>query len=277
MWRTNAGLVESHAWDSRPLDWPWLRRGINFWGKDHRQVYLIGNPIVWWTSTLALVIYAAVKGFSILRWQRGYKDYSNRTFPLTYTLGLYLCVATWRHYDWNVGVAVLGWGLHYLPFFLMKRQLFLHHYFPALYFAVIALCQEWDFLTTRSRFTSSPRRAPQLTLIFIVVVVAVFVSLSPLAYGGKWTKSSCEKARFFKTWDFDCPTFYDDVPIPLCFVTLLILVRIIQQETSFSSRSYNSSRKRWRITSRLPPPSTLPRLRRRRHHRSLLRRRRLYP
>jgi hypothetical protein len=31
MWRTNAGLVESHAWDSRPGDWPWLRRGINFW------------------------------------------------------------------------------------------------------------------------------------------------------------------------------------------------------------------------------------------------------
>jgi dolichyl-phosphate-mannose-protein mannosyltransferase len=28
MWKTNAGLVESHAWDSRPPSWPILRRGI---------------------------------------------------------------------------------------------------------------------------------------------------------------------------------------------------------------------------------------------------------
>lgn len=42
MWKTNAGLVESHAWDSRPPSWPFLRRGINFWGKHSRQIYLIG-------------------------------------------------------------------------------------------------------------------------------------------------------------------------------------------------------------------------------------------
>lgn len=80
MWKTNAGLVESHAWDSRPESWPWLRRGINFWGKDHRQVYLIGNPVVWWSATFAVAVYLLVKGFSILRWQRGFKDYNNRTF-----------------------------------------------------------------------------------------------------------------------------------------------------------------------------------------------------
>ena len=89
MWETNAGLIESHAWDSRPSEWPWLRRGINFWlllfialsncrGKDHRQVYLIGNPAVWWPSTLVLAVYLVVKVVSILRWQRGYKDYNDR-------------------------------------------------------------------------------------------------------------------------------------------------------------------------------------------------------
>lgn len=39
-------------------------------------------------------------------------------------------------YDRLCGFLVLGWFLHYFPFFLMSRQLFLHHYFPALYFAV---------------------------------------------------------------------------------------------------------------------------------------------
>lgn len=28
MWRTNAGLTDRHAYDSRPNHWPWLRRGI---------------------------------------------------------------------------------------------------------------------------------------------------------------------------------------------------------------------------------------------------------
>ncbi|KAI7035359.1 glycosyltransferase family 39 protein, partial [Hortaea werneckii] len=61
MWTTNAGLVESHAWDSRPSSWPILRRGINFWGQNHKQIYLIGNPLIWWSSTLAVVIYIGFK------------------------------------------------------------------------------------------------------------------------------------------------------------------------------------------------------------------------
>ena len=185
---------------------------------DHRQVYLIGNPAVWWTSTFAIAVYLVIKGFSILRWQRGYKDYNNRTTP-TFKFNY---VATWRRYDWAVGVTVLGWALHYLPFFLMKRQLFLHHYFPALYFGVLALCQGWDFLTTRSRFQAQPRRAAQITLVFLVVVIAVFTALNPLAYGGKWTKSLCEKAKVFNTWDFDCNTFYDDVNLSFDIVLVVV-------------------------------------------------------
>src|SRR3989440_6741348 len=130
MWRTNAGLVESHAWDSRPPSWPILRRGINFWGKDHRQIYLIGNPLIWWTSTAAIATYIAFKAFAILRWQRGYSDYTNVTF---------------KRFDYEIGMMVLGWAFHYFPFYLMQRQLFLHHYFPALYFAVITICQFYDF------------------------------------------------------------------------------------------------------------------------------------
>jgi dolichyl-phosphate-mannose-protein mannosyltransferase len=123
-----------------------------------------------------------------------------------------LIVATWRHYDFAIGAAVVGWFLHYFPFFLMKRQLFLHHYLPALYFSIIALCQSWDYLTTRSRFQSAPRRAAQITLVFLVVVAAVFTALNPIAYGGKWTKDLCQKAKVFSTWDFDCNLFYDNVP-----------------------------------------------------------------
>jgi dolichyl-phosphate-mannose-protein mannosyltransferase len=110
MWFTNAGLVESHAWDSRPSSWPILRRGINFWGKDHRQIYLIGNPVIWFSSTAAILAYIAFKGLAVLRWQRGFSDYTSSTI---------------KRFDYEVGSTVLGWAFHYFPFFLMARQLFL--------------------------------------------------------------------------------------------------------------------------------------------------------
>ncbi|KEQ72514.1 dolichyl-phosphate-mannose-protein mannosyltransferase 1 [Aureobasidium namibiae CBS 147.97] len=197
MWTTNAGLVESHAWDSRPLSWPILRRGINFWGKDHRQIYLIGNPLIWWTSTVSVVVYLAFKALAVLRWQRGYKDYNNVPF---------------KRFDYEVGTSVLGWALHWLPFFLMQRQLFLHHYFPALYFAIIALSQTYDFITARVP-TFGLRQRPVIgtagAAIFLALAISIFYMYSPVAYGNAWTKTDCAKAKLFETWDWDCNTFYD--------------------------------------------------------------------
>ncbi|KAK1758345.1 glycosyltransferase [Echria macrotheca] len=197
MWKTNAGLVESHAWDSRPEAWPILRRGINFWGKDHRQIYLIGNPIVWWSATAAVVIYALFKGIAVLRWQRSCGDYSNATF---------------KRFDYEIGTSVLGWAFHYFPFYLMQRQLFLHHYFPALYFAVMAFCQTYDFITARVptfRMKEHPIINKAGATAFLALTIVVFWLYSPLAYGNAWTKAECNRVKLFSTWDWDCNTFLD--------------------------------------------------------------------
>jgi dolichyl-phosphate-mannose-protein mannosyltransferase len=198
MWKTNAGLVDSHAWDSRPWSWPILRRGINFWGRDHRQVYLMGNPVVWWASTAAVAFYVIFKGLAILRWQRGYSDYSAPHF---------------RRFDYEIGVAALGWAAHYFPFFLMQRQLFLHHYLPALYFAVIVLCQIFDFFAFRIQ-TLGLRKIPivgwVIAISLLALSAAVFGVYSPLTYGNPWTKTSCRQVKLLNSWDWDCNTFLDN-------------------------------------------------------------------
>lgn len=56
----------------------------NFWVKDHRQIYLIGNPLVWWLSTAAVLTYAFVRGLLTLRAKRGYQDFNNCTFSCLY-------------------------------------------------------------------------------------------------------------------------------------------------------------------------------------------------
>ncbi|KAI9889524.1 MAG: hypothetical protein M1814_005218 [Vezdaea aestivalis] len=199
MWHTNAGLVESHAWDSRPTSWPFLTRGINFWGKDHRQIYLLGNPIVWWSSTVAIAVYLAVKALAVLRWQRGFNDYDSTDF---------------KRFDYEIGMSVLGWFFHYFPFYLMQRQLFLHHYFPALYFAIIALCQIFDFTTARfSALGLKPRPliGQSTAVVFVGLAAVAFGLYAPLVYGNMWTQDQCKKVKLFDTWDFDCNTFHTDL------------------------------------------------------------------
>ncbi|CAI6086799.1 unnamed protein product [Clonostachys chloroleuca] len=201
MWRTNAGLTDSHAWDSRPESWPILRRGINFWGRNNTQVYLLGNPIIWWSSSISIVVWVIFKVIAVIRWQRSCGDYSNATF---------------KRFDYEIGTSVLGWALHYFPFYLMKRQLFLHHYFPALYFAIIALCQVIDFATFRipasHGHASSGVIFNRITaVVFLVLSGAAFSLLSPLAYGGPWTKAQCNRVKLFPTWDFDCKNFHDSL------------------------------------------------------------------
>ncbi|KAH9963295.1 glycosyltransferase family 39 protein [Russula dissimulans] len=191
MWRTNAGLTDRHTFDSRPSSWPRLRRGINFWVKDHRQIYLLGNPMIWFLSTASIAGYVAVRGFLILRAQRGYRDFENTKVV---------------KYDTLCGFLFMGWGLHYLPFFLMSRQLFLHHYLPALYFAILLLCVVFDFLTSTLR----PRWRLQIAAVLIIFAIWNFSIFSPLAYGTAWTKEECRKAMWFRTWDFSCDSFYDD-------------------------------------------------------------------
>ena len=204
MWTTNAGLVDSHAWDSRPPSWPVMRRGINFWGKNSRQIYLIGNPLIWWSSTVAIGVYLVFKALALLRWQRSCDDYHRNS---------------WRRFDYEIGMAVLGWAFHYFPFYLMQRQLFLHHYFPALFFAIMAFCQVYDFVTARvSSFgpVKNPlKNAPAVGAIGVVVLlmatIAVFSLYAPLSYGGMWTKGECNKVKVIGTWDWDCNVFPDNV------------------------------------------------------------------
>ncbi|KAI0786533.1 glycosyltransferase family 39 protein [Abortiporus biennis] len=183
MWTTNAGLTDRHTYDSRPSSWPVLRRGINFWVKDHRQIYLLGNPIIWWLSTTAVALYILVRGFLILRAKRGYKDFDNTKVV---------------KYDSLCGFLFLGWSMHYLPFYLMGRQLFLHHYLPALYFAILLFAAVFDLLT----FTLRPKVRLQLAGVLIVIAIWNYAYLSPLAYGTPWTQTKCRQAQWLKTWDF---------------------------------------------------------------------------
>jgi dolichyl-phosphate-mannose-protein mannosyltransferase len=178
-----------------------MKYSQNFWVKDNRQIYLLGNPMIWFLSTASIAAYVAVRALLILRAQRGYRDFENskQLFYMFNTQQFrFSPLARVVKYDTLCGFLFMGWSLHYLPFFLMSRQLFLHHYLPALYFAILLLCAVFDFMTSTLR----PRWRLQIAAVLIILAVWNFSIFSPLVYGTTWTRGECQRAQWLKTWDF---------------------------------------------------------------------------
>lgn len=195
MWHINQNLNAPHNWQSLPNSWPFLTRGINYWGENNRQVYLLGNAPTWWATTLAIVIFGIYAATQILRWQKG------------------ASIGVDRHvFNFNVQTFkyLLGWVIHFAPSFLMGRQLFMHHYLPAYYFAVLVLSHFLDIIVS---YIFAKRRSVGYSIIIVFALVSFlfYVNYSPLIYASPWTKSQCEASKIIDSWDYDCNKFHESL------------------------------------------------------------------
>ncbi|KAJ8309086.1 hypothetical protein KUTeg_013960 [Tegillarca granosa] len=124
MTQGNSGLKPKEGEiTSRPWQWPLNIRGQIFSGGEHR-IYLLGNPVIFWLAlglmALFLVQYCvfAVKVQRRLNEAKVWREHKRRIFSACWWL-------------------LLGWALHYLPFWPMTRVLYFHHYFPAFLFSAM--------------------------------------------------------------------------------------------------------------------------------------------
>ncbi|KAG2180267.1 hypothetical protein INT43_004056, partial [Umbelopsis isabellina] len=185
MWNINNGLTKSHPYDSRPSQWPVLHRGINYYNQNGSYVYMLGNPVVYFGTDLAIAIVAL--GY-VLRSFVQKRHIDTSVFSLA------------PHVERTMGYFFKGWFLHFLPFFLMKRQLFLHHYLPALYFAILLAATLFESLIVKSS-----RRKRLLAAAFVNIgVYYVYRSLIPITYGEPWSRESCVASKWLSTWDYNC-------------------------------------------------------------------------
>src|SRR5690348_4714616 len=94
------------------------------------KYFLLGNPIVYWGSTASLGVLALIVAWHVIRWQRGYPDLKPDDIDHIHYSGIY---------------PVIGWFLHYIPFVAMGRVTYVHHYYPALWFAILVsgFCIDW--------------------------------------------------------------------------------------------------------------------------------------
>lgn len=85
----------------------------------------------------------------------------------------------------------------------MSRQLFIHHYLPSLYFSILLLALLFDLVTSALR----PRFRLAAATAAVLMALLVYLEFSPLTYAGPWTLQRCERARWLKSWDFNCREF----------------------------------------------------------------------
>ena len=104
MYRSNQRLTATHPYGSSWYSWPFMSRSIFYWVSGDSRIYLLGNPLIWWASTLAVLM------------SLGYVS-RHRTIKLL--LG--------------------GYFLNLLPFIGISRVMFLYHYLTSLIFAILIL------------------------------------------------------------------------------------------------------------------------------------------
>ncbi|KAE9399518.1 glycosyltransferase family 39 protein [Gymnopus androsaceus JB14] len=205
MLQHNAGLTASHPYASGPLNWPFLISGISFWTENdsQKQIYLTGNLVGWWTCVVGLSIYVGILGADLLARRRNQDPIPD---PV-------------RNRLWNsAGFFFVVWGVHYAPFFLMSRQLFVHHYLAShLASALIAgavlqfiLSETINYPVSVESPTMRRRKrqvadiglkGPIIFVLFCIAMFAMFVFLAPLTYGTPGlTGEEVNSKRLLSSW-----------------------------------------------------------------------------
>ncbi|XP_023342977.1 protein O-mannosyl-transferase 2 [Eurytemora carolleeae] len=103
----------------------------------------------------------------------------------------------------GLGWMLLGWGLHYLPFFMMGRVLYQHHYYPASIFISLFSASLVELLVRNL----SPILRNLILGSLLLILLLSFSLFSPIVYGipgdkARFRNSSYHYLHWTDYWDF---------------------------------------------------------------------------
>ncbi|KAG5439148.1 hypothetical protein PCANB_001447 [Pneumocystis canis] len=196
----NALILEKGKKDdliSSAWQWPTAISGIRMssWDDDVTKFYMLGNPIVYWLSFASVLLFLGLVIFYTIRWKRHYIDFTPETL---------------NHFHYSGVYPMLGWAFYYLPFFVIKRYLriyfltpltilrvlYLHHYFPALLFAILTTGFVFDHFTR-----SLPFILRNIVFITICLVVSTtFIYFRDITFGMKGPSTQWAHLQWLPSW-----------------------------------------------------------------------------
>jgi dolichyl-phosphate-mannose-protein mannosyltransferase len=163
--------------------WPILHVGLRMcnWGDETVKYFLLGNPFVYWVSTASLGLVALVVAWYLVRWQRGFKDLRSDEVEQIHYSAIY---------------PVAGWFLHYLPFVIMARVTYVHHYYPALYFAILTLGFLVDWCL---RNRNATLQAVAYGTLY-TIIIGLYILFLPICWGMTGPNQDYRYLKWFDTW-----------------------------------------------------------------------------
>ncbi|KAK3605873.1 hypothetical protein CHS0354_017778 [Potamilus streckersoni] len=180
-----------HKYSSTPLDWPLSSKNLAYWMHPvtNAQIHLLGNPVVWIAGTLSIIIYAGLFFFYLMRQKRGFQD---------------LPTNEWHQFVFIGDLLVIGYLLHYLPFFLTDSTLFLHNYLPCVIFKVLALASVIDHLDIILYRVPHGSVIVRYTILALLMTASwTFYRLSVFTYGNvDLTAEQITSLAWRESWDF---------------------------------------------------------------------------
>lgn len=160
--------------------WPLANRGLRMcgWDINYPRYYLLGTPTTIWLTTASIGVFLLSVLVYTLRYQRQITDF------------------TWdslEHFLVAGGLSFFGWFFHYVPFVIMSRVTYVHHYMPALYFAIFefAFLIDW-FAPTKYRTA--------IHWFFIALTAAIFYHFHDIGMGMSGPLEKYDHLRWFNSW-----------------------------------------------------------------------------
>lgn len=190
---------------SKFWQWPSLDVGIRLcgWGDDNLKYFLIGSPATTWTSSIAVVVFAIMFVVYLLRWQRQYNDFPSATEEITKKWNLFLMGGVYP---------MLGWGLHFAPFVIMGRVTYVHHYLPALYFAMLVYTYVFEsFLSPLANSRSISKKALYFLayLVNYIFIAGIFWHFRHISFGMQGPNRNYTYLNWLPTWRISDEKLWD--------------------------------------------------------------------
>lgn len=163
--------------------WPILNVGLRMcsWDDNTVKYFLLGNPIVYWGSAASLGVIGLLILWYLIRWQRGYEELSQHDIDFIHYSAIY---------------PVVGWFLHYLPFVAMARVTYVHHYYPALYFAILSAGFVVDWTTQKL----AKRVRWSVYFVLYATVIGLFVLFKDIVFGMQGSNQQWRYLKWFDSW-----------------------------------------------------------------------------
>ena len=161
MYFYSSTLKTGHQDTSRWYQWPLMKKPVWYWTKNLNNrianIYLIGNPLIWWLVAVILPITFFILFFKKIKGKIFYPAPSSalvRWPPIIYLL-------------------LLGYFVNLLPFIFISRATFLYHYLITFTFGILIFVLLIEKLLKNNFFYFS----------FLFLVILNFLFILPLTYG----------------------------------------------------------------------------------------------